>query len=57
MTHLTEENDMLEAVCGKCGETFIPFSEDADDLIHGVTEAGDDCGGTGTVSGEWVRRG
>lgn len=46
---------MLEAVCGKCGETFIPHSEEPDDLIHGQTEAEKPCGGQGTVTGEWVR--
>jgi hypothetical protein len=45
---------MMEAECTKCKETFIPHSEDPDDLIHGVTEAGQECGGVGIVQGEWV---
>jgi hypothetical protein len=48
---------MLEATCGRCGETFIPESEQPDDLIHGVTELGDECGGTGIVDGAWIAPG
>jgi hypothetical protein len=46
---------MIEAVCRKCGETFIPAGEDPDDLIHGQTEAEEPCGGVGVVVGEWIR--
>lgn len=48
---------MLEATCGRCGETFVPESDQPDDLIHGVTELGDECGGTGTVDGAWYAPG
>lgn len=48
---------MLEATCGRCGETFVPESEQPDDLIHGVTELGAECGGTGTVDGAWYAPG
>lgn len=45
---------MLEAKCQKCGETFVPHSEAPDDLIHGETEAGIECGGQGFITGQWV---
>ena len=45
---------MLEAECPRCGETFVPHSEDPEDLIHGETETGQECGGRGIVQGEWV---
>lgn len=38
----------LEAVCQKCGETFVPDS--ARDLEHGVREDGGSCGGLGVIS-------
>lgn len=43
---------MLEAVCGECGETFIP--EDENDTIHEVTVLGKECGGQGVITGEWI---
>jgi hypothetical protein len=43
---------MLEAECGRCGETFVPTDED--DTIHGVREDGEACGGQGEITGEWV---
>jgi hypothetical protein len=46
MKHIARKAVMLEAICTKCGETFVP--EDEDDLIHGV------CEGTGYITGEWV---
>lgn len=42
----------LEAVCGKCGETFVPHDED--DLIHGETEDGKPCMGQGRITGAWT---
>jgi hypothetical protein len=36
---------MLEARCTKCGETFNPHFQTADEV---------ECGGTGVVVGEWV---
>lgn len=42
---------MLEAVCGKCGETFIPCDEN--DTEHIEREDGEPCGGTGEIIGEW----
>lgn len=46
---------MLEAICGKCAETFVPADEN--DVVHGVTENGDPCGGVGVIAGEWFRPG
>ena len=43
----------LEAVCGKCHETFIPHSMAPAELIHGVTEDGDECGGKGKITREY----
>jgi hypothetical protein len=43
---------MLEAVCGKCGETFNPHDES--DTEHGQTVMGEPCGGQGTIVGEWI---
>lgn len=43
-----------EAKCLRCGETFIPHSEAPEDLIHGETEAGEPCGGTGVITGTWA---
>lgn len=40
-----------EAVCSRCGETFVPC--DDDDLEHCVTEMGEPCGGRGTMVGAW----
>lgn len=45
---------MLEASCQECGETFVPASEDPEDLIHGETEAGEECLGEGVITGEWI---
>lgn len=42
---------ILEAVCGKCRETFNP--NDEDDTIHGEREDGTECGGQGTITGHW----
>ena len=42
---------ILEAVCGKCGETFIPA--DPQDIIHMVKEDGSFYGGTGDIAGEY----
>lgn len=42
---------ILEAVCGKCGETFNP--NDEQDTIHVETQAGAECGGQGTITGHW----
>lgn len=42
---------MLEATCGKCGETFIP--SDVQDIIHTTKEDGTFCGGTGQIEGEY----
>lgn len=38
---------MLEAVCGKCGETFNPADES--DLVHLERQSGMTCGGVGEV--------
>lgn len=43
---------MLEATCGRCGETFVPADEN--DLEHGVREDGTACGGTGVIDGAWI---
>lgn len=45
---------MLEAICRKCGETFIPAN--AEDIIHQIKEDGSHCGGTGDIGGEYFRR-
>jgi len=45
---------MFEAQCQMCGETFIPHSEDPEDLIHGQREDGTECGGQGVIQGQWV---
>lgn len=46
---------MLEAECGKCGETFVPHGTTEEDLIHLYSEAQDqDCGGTGVILGEYI---
>ena len=43
---------MLEAICGRCGETFIPHDEN--DTEHGWSEDQRAvCGGEGTITGEW----
>lgn len=41
----------LEAVCTRCGETFIPADEL--DLEHGLTELEEPCGGAGELVGAW----
>lgn len=47
----SQKAKILEAVCGKCGETFNP--NDEDDTIHGETQDGAECGGQGTITGHW----
>jgi hypothetical protein len=42
---------IYEATCDRCGETFNPLGET--DLIHGVREDGDECGGPGRLVGTW----
>lgn len=44
---------MLEAVCNKCGNTFIPDSE-TDLTHHWDEERGINCGGEGELMGAWV---
>lgn len=41
----------LEARCARCGEIFNPHDET--DLVHGLTESEEPCGGTGEIVGEW----
>lgn len=43
--------EMLEAYCEGCGETFVPA--DKDDLIHAMTEAGENCGGQGILTRQY----
>jgi len=43
---------MLEAECGRCGETFVPADEN--DTVHLVREDGEECGGQGEITGTWV---
>lgn len=45
---------MLEALCTRCDEIFIPHDVLFKDLIHGETEAGKECGGIGIIQGEWI---
>lgn len=45
---------ILEAHCSRCKELFIPASPDAEDMIHGETEAGQECGGIGIIAGQWL---
>jgi hypothetical protein len=47
---------ILEAECTRCKETFVPHGTEPDELIHGVKENGEDCGGIGIIMGEWVPR-
>lgn len=42
---------IIEARCGEDGETFHPV--DDDDTIHLAREDGTECGGQGTIRGEW----
>lgn len=42
-----------EAVCGRCGETFIVTGEETA-LEHYQTEDGEPCEGQGKISGTWV---
>jgi hypothetical protein len=42
---------MLEAVCQKCGETFIPDNE-RDTLHLWSMGSGEDCGGQGIIVAE-----
>lgn len=42
---------ILEAICGKCEETFNPA--DTQDIIHMLKEDGNFCGGTGDIQGEY----
>jgi hypothetical protein len=50
-TATTRVTMMLEALCGKCGETFLPA--DAQDITHMGKQDGSFCGGTGDIQGEW----
>jgi hypothetical protein len=43
---------ILEAVCGKCGETFVPYSED--DLEHIFGSDGQLCEGQGKLLGVYT---
>lgn len=45
---------MLEAECTRCKETFVPHQVSVEDLIHGETLDGRDCGGIGVILGEWL---
>src|SRR6478609_5738421 len=45
---------LVEALCTECKETFIPHSEEPEDLIHGEQENGFPCGGQGVVVGTWT---
>jgi len=38
---------MLEAICDKCGETFIPSDEE--DIMHFIRNDGTDCNGLGKL--------
>lgn len=42
---------ILEAKCKKCGETFVPYSED--DLEHIWNNQGQLCEGQGELLGEY----
>lgn len=44
---------MLEAECTRCREVFVPHGIEPEDIIHGETEAGEECGGIGIIQGEW----
>jgi hypothetical protein len=43
--------ETVEAVCNRCGQTFLPSGPD--DLIHLANETGEECGGTGEIVGSW----
>jgi hypothetical protein len=46
-----EKAPFVEAVCGTCGETFLPA--DCLDYVHGMRDGGSvECGGIGRPSGE-----
>ena len=45
---------MLEAECTRCKEIFVPHGTSPEDLIHGETYAGKDCGGIGVILGDWL---
>lgn len=45
---------MIEALCTRCNEIFVPHGIDDEDLIHGETYMGVSCGGIGVIQGEWV---
>jgi len=50
---------MLEALCTRCDEIFVPHSTEPDDLIHGERqytegEIGIPCGGIGIIQGAWL---
>lgn len=45
---------MIEADCTRCKGVFVPHGTNLEDLIHGETEAGDECGGIGIIAGEWI---
>lgn len=42
---------MLEALCGRCGETFNPA--DVEDFRHVAREDGTPCDGPGVIMGAW----
>jgi hypothetical protein len=48
-----EEPYLLEAECGRCGETFNPDNDQ--DLMHEVDSKGVYCGGHGELKGEYFR--
>lgn len=39
---------MLEAICNRCGQTFVPADEN--DLTHEVKDNGQSCGGRGRLT-------
>lgn len=45
---------MLEAECTRCHQIFVPHGVEPEDLIHGETEEGMECGGIGIIQGEWL---
>lgn len=45
---------MLEADCTRCHQIFVPHGIEDEDLIHGETYEGRECGGIGVIQGEWV---
>lgn len=45
---------MIEALCTRCNEIFLPHTVMMDDLIHGETYRGTPCGGIGVIQGQWI---